>query len=248
MRDLSARSDVALGTIYRFYSSKTRAGRGRSSSGSKTSRARSPGARPLVRPPRSHGGHPAPGGPRHGAEAQRSARAVITALAASDPKVIRVPAGGGHAMARIQDAPSPRLRRRHPAPASRMLGGSGYAALVGWVNGWSGIGKVGDELELAARLLNRAQRGVGGRLLRSWEAGPTGRPLPAPACRRGRRRGASRTGHSLGRSGRQRLALEAFRSLRRVHGRVDRRGRRGRRPCPGRRPAPTRSRASPASL
>jgi hypothetical protein len=31
----------------------------------------------------------------------------------------------------------------------------GFSALLGWVNGWTNVGAVGDELESAARLLLR---------------------------------------------------------------------------------------------
>ena len=80
--------------------------------------------------------------------------AVITALAASDPKVIDCQRVVGSTMARIQDrAFSDDFDLDTRAGIVRALGWIWYAALVGWVNGWSGIGKVGDELELAARLL-----------------------------------------------------------------------------------------------
>jgi hypothetical protein len=36
---------------------------------------------------------------------------------------------------------------------SRTLGAVWFTALIGWVNGWSGMEKVADELELAAHLM-----------------------------------------------------------------------------------------------
>lgn len=154
MRDMSARSDVALGTIYRYYSSKDHVL-----------------AEALVEWVADLEGQIARRPPTGSTTADRMvdilrratrtmerqpqlSEAVITALSASDPKVIECQHQVGTTMARIQDqAFSDDFDRETRAGIVRMLGWIWYAALVGWVNGWSGIGKVGDELELAARLL-----------------------------------------------------------------------------------------------
>ncbi len=154
MRDLSARSDVALGTIYRYYSSKDHVL-----------------AEALVEWVQDLEGQIARRPPTGATTADRMvdilrratramerepklSEAVITALAAADPKVIECQRVVGTTMARIQDrAFSDDFEAETRVGIVRMLGWIWYAALVGWVNGWSGIGKVGDELELAARLL-----------------------------------------------------------------------------------------------
>ena len=154
MRDLSARSDVALGTIYRYYSSKDHVL-----------------AEALVEWVADLEGQIARRPPTGATTADRMvdilrratramerepklSEAVITALAAADPKVIECQQVVGTTMARIQDRAFPDdFDVDTRAGIVRMLGWIWYAALVGWVNGWSGIGKVGDELELAARLL-----------------------------------------------------------------------------------------------
>ena len=154
MRDLSARSDVALGTIYRYYSSKDHVL-----------------AEALVEWVEDLEGQIARRPPDGATTADRMvdilrratrtmerqpalSAAVITALSASDPKVIDCQQVVGATMARIQDrAFSDGFDVATRDGIVRMLGWIWYAALVGWVNGWSGIGKVGDELELAARLL-----------------------------------------------------------------------------------------------
>lgn len=154
MRDMSARSDVALGTIYRYYSSKDHVL-----------------AEALVEWVADLEGQIARRPPDGLTTADRMvdilrratramerqpklSEAVITALSASDPKVIECQHHVGTTMARIQDkAFSDDFDGETRAGIVRMLGWIWYAALVGWVNGWSGIGKVGDELELAARLL-----------------------------------------------------------------------------------------------
>lgn len=154
MRDMSARSDVALGTIYRYYSSKDHVL-----------------AEALVEWVADLEGQIALRPPDGTTTADRMveilrratramerrpqlSEAVITALSASDPKVILCQHRVGITMARIQDkAFSDDFDGATRAGIVRMLGWIWYAALVGWVNGWSGIGKVGDELELAARLL-----------------------------------------------------------------------------------------------
>ena len=154
MRDLSARSDVALGTIYRYYSSKDHVL-----------------AEALVEWVEDLEGQIARRPPSGATTADRMvdilrratramereptlSEAVITALAAADPKVIECQRVVGTTMARIQDRAFPDdFDGETRGGIVRMLGWIWYAALVGWVNGWSGIGKVGDELELAARLL-----------------------------------------------------------------------------------------------
>lgn len=154
MRDLSARSDVALGTIYRYYSSKDHVL-----------------AEALVEWVEDLDGQIARRPPTGATTADRMvdilrratrtmereprlSEAVIRALSASDPKVIECQQVVGATMARIQDrAFAEGFDADTRAGIVRALGWIWYAALVGWVNGWSGIGKVGDELELAARLL-----------------------------------------------------------------------------------------------
>ncbi len=154
MRDLSARSDVALGTIYRYYSSKDHVL-----------------AEALVEWVEDLDGQIARRPPAGSTTADRMvdilrratrtmereprlSEAVIRALSASDPKVIECQQVVGDTMARIQDrAFADGFDAGTRAGIVRALGWIWYAALVGWVNGWSGIGKVGDELELAARLL-----------------------------------------------------------------------------------------------
>jgi hypothetical protein len=39
------------------------------------------------------------------------------------------------------------------AQITRTLGHVWFSALIGWVNDWSGIGQVGDEVEIAAHLV-----------------------------------------------------------------------------------------------
>jgi hypothetical protein len=41
------------------------------------------------------------------------------------------------------------------AEITRALSHVWFSALLGWVNGWTNVGAVGDELESAARLLLR---------------------------------------------------------------------------------------------
>lgn len=154
MRDVAASAGVALGTIYRYFASKDHLLAAAMVEWVKDLERRV-GQRPpkgdtvadrvmdvLSRATRAMEREP------------KLSEAVITALAAADPKVIECQRVVGTTMARIQDrAFSDDFEAETRAGIVRMLGWIWYAALVGWVNGWSGIGKVGDELELAARLL-----------------------------------------------------------------------------------------------
>ena len=109
MRDVATRAQVALGTIYRYFSSKD----------------------------------------------ELLAAAFVTAIASPDPAV----APWQHEMAAVlvalvSDALSGvGLEERNGIV--RVLSWVWFGALLGWVNGWTDVGTVGDELAGAARLLVR---------------------------------------------------------------------------------------------
>jgi AcrR family transcriptional regulator len=154
MRDVSQRAGVALGTIYRYFSSKDHLL-----------------AAALVewtvdlerqvarRPPRGEAiadrmvdilGRATRAMER---EPQLSA-AVLQAMTSSDPSVTRCQLEMNEVMTRIQslafpDDFPPEIR----AAVIRTLEHVWFSALLGWVNGWLGISVAGDELATAAHLL-----------------------------------------------------------------------------------------------
>jgi TetR/AcrR family transcriptional regulator, cholesterol catabolism regulator len=153
MRDVAARANVALGTIYRYFSSKDHL-----LAAALVEWANDLERRVGQRPPR--GGTTADrvvdilGRATRAMEKEPElSAAVVTALSSSEPKVVECQREVGIVMDRIQSQAFPadfdaELRSR----ITRMLGHVWFSALVGWVNGWFGMGDAGEELASAAHL------------------------------------------------------------------------------------------------
>ena len=153
MRDVAARAHVAMGTVYRYFVSKDhllaavlvhwveqlderlaqRPPRG-SSSGARVVDV-------LDRAMRAMGRQP------------KLVAAVFVALASPDPAAVecqqQIAALMDGIISRAIGEPEP----SDFADRSRMIGHVWYSSLVGWVNGWSDINRVHDELVVAVRLL-----------------------------------------------------------------------------------------------
>ena len=154
MRDVATTADVALGTIYRYFSSKDHL-----LAEALVSWVDELGQRVQARPPR----HVRLADrvidvlrrATHAMEADpQLSEAVITALASTDPHAARCQREVGATMARTMalafpDDFDPAVRD----DIVRTLGHVWFSSLVGWVNRWFGIGQAGDELEVAAHLL-----------------------------------------------------------------------------------------------
>ena len=154
MRDVATTADVALGTIYRYFSSKDHL-----LAEALVSWVSDLGRRVQARPPRD--------GPladrvvdvlRRATRAMESdpllSEAVITALASTDPHAARCQREVGAIMAETMAlAFPPDFDREQRDDIVRTLGHVWFSSLVGWVNRWFGIGQAGDELEIAAHLL-----------------------------------------------------------------------------------------------
>jgi len=154
MRDVSAKSDVALGTIYRYFSSKDHVL-----------------AVALVQWVGELEGQIARRPPRQDSATERMidilrratrtmerqpklSAAMITALSSNDPKVIACQTELSATMARAQDrAFSDDFDPETRTGIVRTLSWVWYAALVAWASGWTGFNSVAEELEVAARLL-----------------------------------------------------------------------------------------------
>jgi len=154
MRDVAQRAQVALGTIYRYFSSKdhllaaalvewvidleqrvnTRPPRGDTVAENMVDILRR-ATRAMEREP-------------------KLSAAVITALSSSDPQVAGCQHEMGEAMTRIQSRAFP--SDFDPAVQGRIIQALEhvwFSALLGWVNGWVGITQAGDELASAAHLM-----------------------------------------------------------------------------------------------
>ena len=154
MRDVASQANVALGTIYRYFSSKDHL-----LAAALVAWVRDLEHRVSTRPPLGDTiaermvdilGRAT----RAMERKPRLSAALVSALSSSDPKVAECQEEVGVVMARIQEQAfpddfDPETRDR----IIRALGHVWFSSLVGWVNGWVGIGQAGDELASAAHLM-----------------------------------------------------------------------------------------------
>jgi AcrR family transcriptional regulator len=153
MRDVAARADVAMGTVYRYFTSKDhllaaalvhwveqlddRLGQVPPRGVSSAERV----IEALDRALRSMGRQP------------QLVAAVFTALASPDPAAVECQQQVAIVMDRIISRAMGDTPPIDFADRSRMIGHVWYSSLVGWVNGWSDMARVHDELAIAVRLL-----------------------------------------------------------------------------------------------
>jgi AcrR family transcriptional regulator len=162
MRDVSARAGVALGTVYRYFSSKDHL-----LSAALLEWTTRLDAAPLARALSNSKGAPVD---RLVTVIRRLTSitaaepvlfaAFVTAITKPDPAVL-------DSQAQIQDIVSavlsPSLDDVDAEVRSgvvRVLTHVWFASLLGWVNGWTAMGQVADELEFAARFLLRDHQGA----------------------------------------------------------------------------------------
>ena len=154
MRDVATTAGVALGTIYRYFSSKDhllaaamvewvhdlerRVGQ-RPPKGDNTAARVSD---VLSRATRAMEKEP------------KLSEAVVTALLSPDRGAAACQEDVSAAMIRIMSqAIGDDFDPEFHTQLTRTLGHVWFAALIGWVNGWSGMDKVADEVDLATHLL-----------------------------------------------------------------------------------------------
>jgi AcrR family transcriptional regulator len=153
MRDVAVRASVALGTIYRYFTSKDHLLAAASVGwvGSLEQRlARRPvraddEVEQLVAVVRAAT-----------AALEREpllAEALVTAISTPDPAVSDCRRQVGDILVRLMSRPLVSMDEPRRAGIVRVLAHVWFSSLVGWVSGWSGIDQVGDELEQAVRLL-----------------------------------------------------------------------------------------------
>jgi AcrR family transcriptional regulator len=153
MRDVAVRASVALGTIYRYFTSKDHllAAACVGWVGELEQRlARRPvraddAVEQLVAVTRAATA-PLEREPRLG-------EALVTAISTPDPAVSGCQRQVSDILERLLSAPLTGMDEERRAGIVRVLAHVWFSSLVGWVSGWSGIDQVGDELEQAARLL-----------------------------------------------------------------------------------------------
>jgi AcrR family transcriptional regulator len=154
MRDVATSAGVALGTIYRYFSSKDhllaaamvawtldlerRVGQKPPKGETTTERV----SDVLRRATRAMEKEP------------NLSEAVVTALLSPDPGAAACQEEVSASMTRIMSlALGDDFDPTFKTQATRTLGHVWFSALIGWVNGWSGMEKVADELEIATHLV-----------------------------------------------------------------------------------------------
>jgi AcrR family transcriptional regulator len=157
MRDVASKAQVALGTIYRYFSSKDHV-----LAATLVEWTRDLQRRLTQRPPR--GETPADRvvdilhrATRSIERNPRLTAALITAVSAPDPAITECQAEISDIMVDMLSAAMVGVDAELTAGVCRVLSHVWFSSLLGWVNGWANGIDVGEELEVAARLLLRGE-------------------------------------------------------------------------------------------
>lgn len=153
MRDVAARAHVALGTIYRYFASKDHL-----LAAAQVSWARSVERRLAQRPPKGNTAADRVSqvvrrANRAMERQPRLAAALITAISSSDPAVSECQRETSAIMATVLRSAMHDIDPEVQDGVVGVLAHVWFSALLGWVNGWTGVEVVAVELENAARLL-----------------------------------------------------------------------------------------------
>jgi AcrR family transcriptional regulator len=153
MRDVATEANVALGTIYRYFASKDHLLAACQVEWSKEIRERL-----AQRPPQGD-----TTSERVIDVVRRASRAIerqptlaaalVTAISSPDPAVADCQRASAEVVAAVLSAGLDGIDPERRDGIVGVLSHVWFAVLLGWVNGWTGVGAVGDELEKAARLL-----------------------------------------------------------------------------------------------
>jgi TetR/AcrR family transcriptional regulator, cholesterol catabolism regulator len=153
MRDVAARADVAMGTVYRYFTSKDHLLAAAlvhwvelldARLAQQPARGAGPAERVLDVLDRAL---------RAMARQPKLVSAVFTSLSSPDPGAVACQQQVTVLMERIITRAIGEPQPPDPAERSRIIGHVWYSALVGWINGWSAISRVYDELAVAVGLL-----------------------------------------------------------------------------------------------
>jgi AcrR family transcriptional regulator len=153
MRDVAARADVAMGTVYRYFTSKDHL-----LAATLVHWVELLDARIAQQPPR--GEDPAARvlevldrALRAMSRQPKLVAAVFTSLSSPDPAAVSCQQQITVLMEGIISRAMGEPDIPDMADRARMIGHVWYSALVGWVNGWSTMARVSDELAVSVHLL-----------------------------------------------------------------------------------------------
>ncbi|MDQ3148222.1 MAG: TetR family transcriptional regulator [Actinomycetota bacterium] len=155
MRDVASSASVALGTVYRYFSSKDHL-----LAATLVEWVRDLERRLAARPPR--GDTVADRVVDVIGRASRAmdrdpllSAALVTAVSSPDPAVSACQLEVTRAISATLLVAMDGVDEERRQGVVKVLSHVWFSSLVGWVSGWSNVGSVGDELETAARLLLR---------------------------------------------------------------------------------------------
>ena len=153
MRDVARTAGVALGTIYRYFTSKDHL-LAEAMVDWTTDLERRIGPTPAPQRldrRRRRRGHP-PGHPTHGAD-PRLAAAMVQAAAANEPSVTACQQQTTDIVERMLTAAMDGTDPERRARCARVLAHVWNSSVLRWANGSGAVGQIGNDLEDAARLL-----------------------------------------------------------------------------------------------
>lgn len=154
MRDVAARSEVALGTIYRYFSSKDHLLAAALVTWTEDLERRVARRPPKGSTPAERVGDVLLRATQAMERQPRLTEAVVLAISSPDAGAASCQSEVAGAFARVMDRAMPDdLDEDVRADLARVLNFVWYGALLGWVNGWSGTTDVGAEISNATRLL-----------------------------------------------------------------------------------------------
>ena len=182
MRDVAGRAHVAMGTVYRYFSSKDHL-----LAAALVHWVEQLDSRLSQVPPRGRRASERvldvlDRALRAMARQPRLVAAVFSALASPDPAAVECQQQMGSLMDGIIIRAMGRLEPPDHLDRTRVIGHVWYSSMVGWVNGWSDMARVRDELATAVRLLlpEELAPGKGGVVAEvSREAAVAGQPSPS---------------------------------------------------------------------
>jgi AcrR family transcriptional regulator len=156
MRDVAATAQVALGTIYRYFSSKDHV-----LAATLVEWNRDLQQRLTQHPPRGATAADRVVEVLHRATRSiernpKLAAALITAVTSPDPAIQECQSEIAQIMSDVLSTAMEGVDPELAAGVCRVLSHVWFSALLGWVNGWSNGANLGEELEVAARLLLRS--------------------------------------------------------------------------------------------
>jgi AcrR family transcriptional regulator len=155
MRDVAARAQVALGTIYRYFASKDHLLAAAQVEWSKAIQQRLAQRPARGETPADRVADVVRRATRAMERQPRLAAALVTAISSPDPAVRECQQEVSRVMTEVLRSGMDGVDPDTQEGVVRVLSHVWFSAILNWVNGWTEVHQIGDDLEHAARLLLR---------------------------------------------------------------------------------------------